>query len=96
MEFRGPRDSVRRSSKEGSNNIFYQWQLSQQPNGNRESSSTAMLPQEVKERKNLVIKVGAWVRGFGVWGLDRWMNGCVNWWGGDGWMVGWMDGWMGS
>lgn len=37
--------------------VFYQWQLSQQPDGQRESSSTAMLPQEVKERKNLVIKV---------------------------------------
>ena len=50
--------------------VFLQWQLSQQPNGNRESSSTAMLPQAVRERKNLVIKVcGVWWLGLGWRGV---------------------------
>ena len=46
--------------------VFYQWQLSQQPNGLRESSSTAMLPPDVRVRKNLVIKVRALGSGGGV------------------------------
>ena len=58
--------------------VFYQWQLSQQPNGLRESSSTSMLPPDVRARKNLVIKV----RALNGWGLDGgvggWMNGLID------------------
>ncbi len=38
---------------------FYQWQLTQNPDGSRASSSTAMLSEEVRQRKNLVIKTRA-------------------------------------
>lgn len=39
--------------------VFYQWQLTQNPDGSRASSTTAMLPDDVRERKNLVIKTRA-------------------------------------